>query len=268
MSYILFPHVRVQNANIATTSFLIGGAPIMAAYGLGCALCHALKGGARIGGVALIHHSRQDLGEKFYGKFHPQQRRAASYSYDQKAPTNDYVGSSLSLSLQPVACAHMTASIVWQVQNVVDLTAARAFLEQCRLAGGTVVGHGPIEFLDDIATAFSRLKSGYVLLDRRDIMKEASSAKNHAQALVEALGTIHPGEEDKAWLSAACVGYAAISELAPRPGAREGYDHAFAEPLVGLVQYKSLRQMRQEASDMDMALWKPHWDNDNFCLYQ
>ena len=39
MSYLVFPRVRVQAANMLAASFLMGGPPVFAAYGLGEALC-------------------------------------------------------------------------------------------------------------------------------------------------------------------------------------------------------------------------------------
>lgn len=47
---------------------------------------------------------------------------------------------------------------------------------------------------------------------------------------------------------------------ASREGAREGYEHAFAEPLVGLVQYRSSRQFDK---DYETVLWKPEWVKDD-----
>lgn len=78
MNYLVFPRVRVQAANMLSASFLMGGPPVFAAYGLGEALCFHLGGGAKVTGMALIHHNREALGQSFYGVFSPQQRRAAA----------------------------------------------------------------------------------------------------------------------------------------------------------------------------------------------
>ncbi|WP_308774656.1 hypothetical protein [uncultured Bilophila sp.] len=58
MSYLIFPRMRVQAANMLSASFLMGGPPVFAAYGLGEALCFHLGGGAKVTGMALIHHNR------------------------------------------------------------------------------------------------------------------------------------------------------------------------------------------------------------------
>ncbi len=83
MSYLVFPRVRVQAANMLSASFLMGGPPVFAAYGLGEALCFHLGGGAKVTGMALIHHNREALGQSFYGVFRhsngePPRSRSAS----------------------------------------------------------------------------------------------------------------------------------------------------------------------------------------------
>ena len=49
---------------------------------------------------------------------------------------------------------------------------------------------------------------------------------------------------------------------------REGYEHAFAEPLVGLVQYVPIRRCLDE--DMvAQSLWRSEWATpDVFRIYQ
>ena len=47
MSYLVFPRVRVQAANMLAASFLMGGPPVFAAYGLGEALCFHLGEGLK-----------------------------------------------------------------------------------------------------------------------------------------------------------------------------------------------------------------------------
>lgn len=71
-------------------SFLMGGPPVFAAYGLGEALCFHLGGGAKVTGMALIHHNREALGQSFYGVFSPQQRRAAAFTFGKSANGSDY----------------------------------------------------------------------------------------------------------------------------------------------------------------------------------
>ncbi len=260
MSYLVFPRVRVQAANMLSASFLMGGPPVFAAYGLGEALCFHLGGGAKVTGMALIHHNREALGQSFYGVFSPQQRRAAAFTFGKSANGSDYSSKNPhALSLQPVACAHLRVSIIWELEQVAGVMEAREFLHRARLSGGLVTGHGEIVLEDSLETAFDRVGNGYVVTDRRDMLED--KGKNQAELLVEALGAQPSAGEDNTWLSATCLGYAAITSFEHRGGARCGYPHAFAEPLVGMVQYRSLRQWRKEA-DAEEALWRPVWLDD------
>ena len=260
MSYLVLPRVRVQAANMLSASFLMGGPPVFAAYGLGEALCFHLGGGAKVTGMALIHHNREALGQSFYGVFSPQQRRAAAFTFGKSANGSDYSSKNPhALSLQPVACAHLRVSIIWELEQVAGVKEAREFLHRARLSGGLVTGHGEIVLEDSLEAAFDRVGNGYVVTDRRDMLED--KGKNQAELLVEALGAQPSAGEDNTWLSATCLGYAAITSFEHRGGARCGYPHAFAEPLVGMVQYRSLRQWRKEA-DTEEALWRPVWLDD------
>ena len=260
MSYLVFPRVRVQAANMLSASFLMGGPPVFAAYGLGEALCFHLGGGAKVTGMSLIHHNREALGQSFYGVFSPQQRRAAAFTFGKSANGSDYSSKNPhALSLQPVACAHLRVSIIWELEQVAGVKEAREFLHRARLSGGLVTGHGEIVLEDSLEAAFDRVGNGYVVTDRRDMLED--KGKNQAELLVEALGAQPSAGEDNTWLSATCLGYAAITSFEHRGGARCGYPHAFAEPLVGMVQYRSLRQWRKEA-DAEEALWRPVWLDD------
>ena len=260
MSYLVFPRVRVQAANMLSASFLMGGPPVFAAYGLGEALCFHLGGGAKVTGMALIHHNREALGQSFYGVFSPQQRRAAAFTFGKSANGSDYSSKNPhALSLQPVACAHLRVSIIWELEQVAGVKEAREFLHRARLSGGLVTGHGEIVLEDSLEAAFDRVGNGYVVTDRRDMLED--KGKNQAELLVEALGAQPSAGEDNTWLSATCLGYAAITSFEHRGGARCGYPHAFAEPLVGMVQYRSLRQWRKEAA-AEEALWRPVWLDD------
>ncbi len=261
MTYLLFPHVRVQAANMVSASFLLGGPPIFAAYGLGEALCYRLGGGAKVTGMMFVHHDREALGQTFYGAFSPQQRRGAAFTFGKSANGSDYSSKNKhALSLQPVACAHLRVSIIWELENVYATEEARDFLHQSRLAGGLVTGHGEIAFTESFHEALNLIGNGYVVVDRRDLLEE--SGKNQAELLVKALGTMPTAGGDDTWLSAACLGYAAVTPFERRGGARDGYTHAFAEPLVGMVQYRSLRQWKSSVAYEEDALWRPVWLED------
>ena len=237
----------------------MGGPPVFAAYGLGEALCFHLGGGAKVTGMALIHHNREALGQSFYGVFSPQQRRAAAFTFGKSANGSDYSSKNPhALSLQPVACAHLRVSIIWKLEQVAGVMEAREFLHRARLSGGLVTGHGEIVLEDSLEAAFDRVGNGYVVTDRRDMLEDKARIRpnfwwkcwEHSLRLERTTHAVR-----------SLPRYAAITPFEHRSGARCGYIHAFAEPLVGMVQYRSLRQWRKEA-DAEEALWRPVWLDD------
>lgn len=62
---------------------------------------------------------------------------------------------------------------------------------------------------------------------------------------------------DFSWLSATSLGYSLINEPTERVNARDGYPHAFAEPLLGLVQYRFIRQ----TDNAKLPFWQGKWQN-------
>lgn len=258
MSYLVLPHLRVQQANIYNAAFLIGGPPVLASWFMAHALGRELGIADKVKSLAFVLHSMTPLGERHYGRFNPQLRRGAAYTFGNMRKS-DYLQGSINLSLQPVACAHMEVSLVIGINETLgssDVDKTAQWLHRGRLAGGLVSGMNRLTIKEELSDALQSIRTGYLVMDRRDLME--SSAGNRAEKFVAALGTRPTAENGMGWLSATCLGYAAITPFDPRSGAREGYRHAFAEPLVGLVQYRSLRDILENGEDK-YTLWRPEW---------
>jgi CRISPR-associated protein Csy2 len=63
------------------------------------------------------------------------------------------------------------------------------------------------------------------------------------------------------WLAPAVLGYAMTTEPAHRAGVRGDHEHAFAEPLIGLVQFVSQRQHTGP-----VPWWRHGWSADDVFL--
>ena len=265
--YLVLPHLKVQQANIYNAAFLVGGPPVLAAWFMAHALGRKLEQADDVHSLAFVLHSLTPLGEWFYGNFNPQLRRGAAYTFGPGKNGSDYSSKNKqALSLQPVACAHMEISLVIGFRDLLGLDNIPPLVQGGRLAGGLITSMGRPANCDNIFDALASIKSGYLVMDRRDLMEQGEG--NRAERFIAALG--HKAEKDDGmgWLSATCLGYAAISPFAKRAGAREGYLHAFAEPLIGLVQYRSLRQCLDE-EQAEQALWRPEWVRDDvFRIFQ
>lgn len=283
--YVVIPRVRVQNANMQTNGFLLGGVPLFAANMFAHHLARQL--GTQEEGIIYIHHDQQRLGGQAYGRFTPAQRRGAVFigkkDYSSK---NKYA-----LSLQPTASCHLEFSLVIKFSSSrISPEKLANILKRSRFAGGQI-----IEFLEitthpenELEAALKKIKTGFAILDRQDLLIEYQQRKqiNRVQAFTQllalkadALRTFF-NDQNLSWISATNLGYTLLEPLTDqRAGIRQAQDqettaHAYAEPLTGIVQYFSLGEILRrntEAEDdtwhnLQKLLWTYHWPQEDIFL--
>lgn len=276
MSFLaVIPHIQVQGANLQTSGILLGGVPLMASTMFAHALARKL--GVKDTGVIYIHHDRQDLGGFAYGRFTPAQRRGSAFinknDYSSKNPN--------ALSLQPTASCHLHLSLVIRFDCVIDSDVLIELLNNQRFAGGQIIEIGKVEIFEekDLSKIFSKnIKTGFMVLDRHDVLLayQQSQNLNRLQAFTRLLALTKDGLNHAfgeyhglSFLSATNLGYALLEEpKTDRTGVRQAYTldndvietpHAYAEPLIGLVQYVSIRQLLNVANAQN---------SDNLDLYE
>ncbi|MFU2198422.1 type I-F CRISPR-associated protein Csy2 [Acinetobacter baumannii] len=283
--YVVIPRMRVQNANMQTNGFLLGGVPLFAANMFAHHLARQL--GTQEEGTIYIHHDQQRLGGQAYGRFTPAQRRGAVFigkkDYSSK---NKYA-----LSLQPTASCHLEFSLVIKFSSSrISPEKLTNILKRSRFAGGQI-----IEFLEitthsenELETALKKIKTGFAILDRQDLLIEYQQRKqiNRVQAFTQLLALKADAlraffnDQNLSWISATNLGYALLEPLTDqRAGIRQAQDqeniaHAYAEPLTGIIQYFSLGEILRrntEAEDdtwhnLQKLLWTYHWPQDDIFL--
>lgn len=283
--YVVIPRMRVQNANMQTNGFLLGGVPLFAANMFAHHLARQL--GTQEQGIIYIHHDQQRLGGQAYGRFTPAQRRGAVFigkkDYSSK---NKYA-----LSLQPTASCHLEFSLVIKFSSSrISPEKLTNILKRSRFAGGQI-----IEFLDitthaenELEAALKKIKTGFAILDRQDLLIEYQQRQqiNRVQAFTQLLALKADAlraffnDPNLSWISATNLGYALLEPLTDqRAGIRQAQDqettaHAYAEPLTGIVQYFSLGEILRkntEAEDdtwhnLQKLLWTYHWPQDDIFL--
>lgn len=276
MNYTLIPHMKVQAANIHSCGFMVGGAPLMAASLFAHAIARQLD--VPDEGIILIHHDRQELGKwttkgiytdpkdkKTYlgliPQFLPQQRRGAVY-----IDKTDYSSKNKhALSLQPTVTAHLDISLILALEGVSNTGLLDKLIrDQTRFAGGQIISIGKIAHYGDLWDVTEKMPNGFLVQDRQaDLLAhQQATGLNRIEALVDLLAMRADGEAARSWMSAAVLGYALLEAPVKRAGAREGYAHAYAEPLVGLVQYVSKRQFLESWMDGESGeepLWQRVW---------
>ena len=239
--FIVLPRIEVRNANAQPVWWMVGPPPITAYLGFAHAL--ALRLGAPTHeGVAVVHHDIQFLGEMFHGTLYPNQFRAASFvDNDDYSSKNRYV-----LSSQPTARCHLEVSLVVQLADdaTFGLEEISRFLRGARLAGGSIIDHrAPKHVYDDNAStdASTAIGSGFSVTERQDLMALAHGDRDMLDVVLRVTRPIEKRIENQEWLMPTALGYLEITERKQRAKARGGMLHAYAEPLIGLVQYRPLR---------------------------
>ena len=267
-SYLVLPHMRVQGANMYNAAFLMGGPPVLAAWFMAHALGRKMDMADDVLSMAFVLHSYTPLGDSFYGVFNPQLRRGAAYTFGSSRNGTDYSSKNKqALSLQPVARAHMEASLVVGIRDLGATEGLTSLLVGGRLAGGAITSMAKPCLHRTAHDALEYIRTGYVVKDRRDLL-EKNDTGNRAEQFVAALGHKPADGDGLGWISATCLGYAATTPFEKRSGVREGYEHAFAEPLVGLVQYVPIRRCLDEDAAAQ-SLWRSEWTTpDVFRIYQ
>lgn len=242
--YLVFPRMHVTRANFQPAWWVIAPPGPMAALGFAHSLARAL--GTRELGVAIVHHDARLLAEDTGAYLlAPQQHRAASYTYDAggaKGSTDYASNAALDLSLQPVVEGNVVVSLVVAIPDDAFYREAdiEQFMARARYGGGIVEPGTRFRTEKSQADVMRRLRSGFSVHDRTDLMLAAvAQGITPAEAFLSL--TSAAARADNPWLIPANLGYLALTPIEERRGSRGGYPHAFVEPLVGLTQYRPVR---------------------------
>ncbi len=289
MSYfVLLPRIQVRGANALAGQLVVNAAPVMAvnlfAHNLG------RHTGLFPTGVAILHHSADMLGEHFY-QFQPQQRRGAvlidkndypagSQSLAMQPGANFHWQVSLLLCFDEEPEQHRIERFMVGARlaggQVLSMQPLRCSQEPETLRPYLKSGYWLLErpdLMPDEATDGDFLTEWVAVLGRRASRRQplaASEAESPAEAnlladdteveedgswTTEAEQGAAPPPLPESWLLPTVLGYAAITDFAPRGGVRDGLPHAYGEALYGLVQYVSVRDFGSRS----YPLWHMSW---------
>lgn len=272
VKWLVLPRLEVRGMNAQPSWWCVAAPGPMAARGLAQSVAEAAfgRGAQDLKGVGMVWHHFALRGEYIRAKpsspfqdFFAHQHRAAALIND-----DDYASGSKTLSGQPSVRGDGTLTLVLAVDDFasIDLLAIEQRLNVGRFAGGTVVEHQfkvprnehqaslPRNLLlhDEWATVLKRIKTGYVFVDRSELIEEAmqAGAKDPLSAFLactqaesragKAALNGKQAQPRSSWLGPYLAGYYGLTAVASRKMAREGHPHAFVEPLVGLGQHLSL----------------------------
>ncbi len=248
--YIVIPNIKVQNANAQPAYWMVSAPSITAYVGFAHALAMCIGEKAHEG-IAIVHHDIQFLGEKLTGEngqhnLFPHQFRAAGF-----IDKDDYVANGHSLSDQPTARCHLNISLVVAMpeKSKIDSTSIERFLRGARLAGGSIIKFGEIKYdCNNHEAAINAIrKTGFSIVERQDLMELQNGDRDIIDVILRnTLRYVEKPNKEKltdntGWIVPSCLGYTGISSLKKRNKSRNELPHIYVEPLVGLIQYQSVR---------------------------
>lgn len=276
-TYLVLSRIVYRGANAQPAWWCSAAPGPMAFAGFGHALARAVGAVDAWRGIGIVHHDHRLRAERLplaepqraprVGLFPHQHRGAALIG--QK----DYPAGSHSLSSQPTIRSDGIVSLVLAFDEGTRLASATIadFLRRARIAGGTIARHRFNDRRDWIASEWKdvpqMLGSGHVFVDRSDRLacrgdedpldaflratrrfrpKERAhgdKAPHEAAARAPAAPARSHDAERASWLTPYTAGYRAITPIESRGWSRDGWDHAFVEPLVGLGQMQPLRAL-------------------------
>lgn len=262
--FVVLPRVEIRNANAQPAWWMIGPPPLTAYVGFAHALALAI-GATSHEGIAVVHHDIQFLGETHWDfgieTLLPHQFRAASFiDKEDYSSKNPHV-----LSSQPTARCHLNASLVIRFPDdaLFRFSDVTTFLRGGRIAGGTVIGHGKPAYFppagEDLAAVTKAVGSGHSIISRQDLMVKTEADRDMLDVVLRLTRPVEKRSDDQKWLQPTSLGYVEITPRQKRRNVRGGFPHAYAEPLVGLVQYRTLREV-------GLHFWRYHHPRPNVFL--
>lgn len=277
---LLIPHIRVHNANALSSPFTIGFPAMTAWLGAVHALERKLKADGfsslTFKGVAVVSHTADlqtfkgvgDYAHSIIGTANPLEKDGGRGAFIEEARI------------------HLDVSLLIEHKGV-DKDEEEQLLQRIshhlhgsmKLAGGDILDFKvPALFRmeegneKDWGAVRRRLMPGYVIVERRELMKEAmENGADAVDALLEYLAVHHQCEVSgdevlwtskrkvPGWIVPIAIGFQGISELGKAKNQRDpNTPHRFAESVVTLGEFK----MPYKIGSIDEMLWKYHVDEE------
>ncbi len=277
--FLLIPHIKIHNANALSSPYSIGF-PAMTAW-LGAV--HALQrylnqdnfSEVKLSKTGVCCHQldlqtykgQNDYVSSIVGTANPLDKDGSRPAFIEEARCH------LDVSLL-VECRGLHSTKIERfVQKVTDILRGKM-----KMASGDILDFGTIEYCsidedDEFGnqSLLRKLMPGYVLLERRDLLKDKMATENidALSALLDYLKIKHRSAEENetvkwtmnretsGWIVPIGVGFQGVSEIGFAKNQRDASTpHRFAESIVTLGEFV----MPYRIDELDDMLWHYHVD--------
>lgn len=271
MSYstFLLPNLHIQRCNLVHNYLVSSCAPVFQV----AMFCHGISSslGGVCGGVALVVHGSFPHGEFLQGVgTQGAGNRAAPATfcvsqYKGAAPFGEFNGAKdakhapSGVSLQPSFTGDLNISVILRAKGKIGSAEIEKQFRHRRVAGGSIARHGRVINCSDLADAFSRIRTGYLLIDRSSLLSGGDVIDRCFDVLSEKL-------PDGRKRVPAGLGYSFLTPMKQVSGGRNGLPHVYAESVSGVVEYVPIRKTTDEERN---RLWLMDYiDRDVFVVKQ
>lgn len=274
--YVLIPHIMARGVNIMQSSSILTPVPLFAANMLGHMI--GIKTGSRCNGVGLVFHNAKTIAEhsikvsqpksgknedrRFYLRTDIVNQRGAMPILVKGCAKEGHINGQ---PFQPAASADIEVSLILEMERSVSVDDIKRILRSAKLGGGVIDRHNKIMAFDNIEATLKHVSAGFFVTDASEVVK---ARQGKGLSIIEAV--LHKVERDEdagiepGWYAPVTIGYSPISGFAARKGAREGKEHAFAEPLVGLVRLVPITAYRESVLGNENEQESDEDDDDEF----
>ena len=256
--YLIIKNIEILKANANPAWYLVGPPALTAFHGFIQALLLTLvnedinetKNIIQHEGFAVVHHDIQMLGSmNNFGNLFLPNKISSSHAYDK----SDYVKEKVVLSSQPSATCNLLIDLIIKLPkeiNEINKPKIEEFLHKGKIAGGKInVANKDVEpqifTAENHSEILQYIKNGFYIVDRSDLLK-AENEKTSLDMLLNKTKRLRDNKEKKdSWIVPNCVGYLCLTEFTNEFSSRNGYEVAYAEPVVTITQYCSVKSMKK-----------------------
>lgn len=263
MNYLVVTF-KARKINMLQHTALFSAAPvfagIMAMYSLDYKL-KQLKRGLNLQGVGIVHRNTAPWMEVTYdgnGLLKTPVQRRGAYLIERGRKDKKVLSSML-----PMVLADLEWTMILAVESRhVDINHLSSILGTMRIAGGDIdensIKINPL--LESLKNALGTISSGFWIEDASDLLDQYK----HRWTSLTPVGKLLEICLRENWVVPANLGYALLERPVRRNGSREGYEHAFAENMIGLVRFVPMSTCRDKIEPE--MLWRWGWDGNQFLV--
>jgi CRISPR-associated protein Csy2 len=239
--------INVSGAGAKNASIVYGHPTPFTFIGFAHAFClkHQLRQST---GVLAVFHWYQDRARHTYGPI--------AYNMLRSADRDSKEGGKNSGTQLDIPRADMRVSIIFGVDGDIKTIKKDDILNTVatmRFSGG-VIQRASVGIEADMASAIHKCPSGFAMLPY-DFPDGCTDPLGY---LIDVVAVRTKDQGSEGWITPCLRGFHLMEEPTARPGSRGGYAHAFADPLVGAVQFQSIRGL----DAWQKALWEITHDNN------